>query len=199
MPGVENLALPAVAVVSLTALLLLISLDWRLSIAALAVQYAGVFVLVALSWPIEMAVVKLVTGWMAGAVLGMGLIGLPAESRRPERLGLAIIAFRFIVALVVGLVAISLAPRLVEWVPEIEPRQAYGGAILIGLGLLHLGLVARPLRVALGLLTILSGFEILYAAVEASTLVSGLLAGVDLGLALVGAYLVAVPTLEEAG
>jgi hypothetical protein len=49
----------------------------------------------------------------------------------------------------------------------------------------------------LGLLTVLSGFEILYSAVEVSALVTGLLAGVNLGLALVGAYLLLAPTLEE--
>ena len=41
----------------------------------------------------------------------------------------------------------------------------------------------------IGLLTTLSGFELIYAAVENSVLVTGLLAVVTLGLALVGAYL----------
>jgi hypothetical protein len=63
--------------------------------------------------------------------------------------------------------------------------------------LLHLGLTAQPLRVVLGLLTVLSGFEILYAAVESATLVAGLLAAVNLGLALVGAYLLVAPGLER--
>jgi hypothetical protein len=51
----------------------------------------------------------------------------------------------------------------------------------------------------LGLLTVLSGFEILYAAVETATLVAGLLAAINLGLALVGAYLLAAPSLEDVG
>lgn len=41
----------------------------------------------------------------------------------------------------------------------------------------------------MGLLTTISGFELMYAAVENSVLVAGLLAVVTLGLALVGAYL----------
>jgi hypothetical protein len=49
----------------------------------------------------------------------------------------------------------------------------------------------------LGLLTVLSGFEILYAAVESSILITGLLAAVTLGLAVVGAYLLTAPTMEE--
>jgi hypothetical protein len=54
------------------------------------------------------------------------------------------------------------------------------------------------LRVTIGLLTALSGFEIIYAAIETSTLVTGLLAGVNLGLALAGAYLIIAPTMEAA-
>jgi hypothetical protein len=40
----------------------------------------------------------------------------------------------------------------------------------------------------IGLLTVLAGFEILYAAVESSILVTALLAVVNLGLALAGAF-----------
>jgi hypothetical protein len=49
----------------------------------------------------------------------------------------------------------------------------------------------------LGLLTVLSGFEIVYSAVETSTLVAGLLAGVTLGIAVVGAYLITALSEEE--
>jgi hypothetical protein len=61
--------------------------------------------------------------------------------------------------------------------------------LLIGMGLLHLGITDYNLRVVIGLMTVLSGFEILYSAVEGSILVAALLAVVNLGLALVGAYL----------
>lgn len=65
------------------------------------------------------------------------------------------------------------------------------------MGLLQLSLTSNPLRVIIGILTSLSGFEILYAAIETSTLVTGLLAVVTLGLALVGAYLLITPTMEK--
>ena len=64
-----------------------------------------------------------------------------------------------------------------------------GSLLLIGMGLLHLGITDNNLRVVVGLMTVLSGFEILYSAVEGSILVAALLAVVNLGLALVGAYL----------
>jgi hypothetical protein len=74
-----------------------------------------------------------------------------------------------------------------------------GSLLLIGLGLLHLGITSHILRVVIGLLTVLSGFEVLYSTVEGSILVAALLAVINLGLALVGGYLlIASNALEEA-
>ena len=193
----ELLVFPVVFLVSLTGIILLVSPDWRVSIAALAVQYFGVFVLVAMSWPLEMAIVKLVTGWMVCAVLALAKTGAPG--RYIEEQGtIMIVLFRLLAAGLVGLVVASTAPRILVWIPEITIEQLLGGWVLIGLGLLHLGLTSSALRVTLGLLTVLAGFEILYAAVETSVLVAGLLAAVSLGLALAGAYLLVVPSLKVA-
>ena len=56
--------------------------------------------------------------------------------------------------------------------------------------MLELGITVQPLRVTIGLLTVLCGFEILYASIENSILVAALLSVINLGLALVGAYLI---------
>ena len=193
----ETLAIPAVALLVITSLGLLLSRDWRLSIGALAAQYAGLFVLVAISWPLESAVVKLVTGWMAGAVLGMALVGSPDVLKQTQQTSISGTLFRLTAGLILTIVVFSLAPNLIEWTPQVELTQVIGSFILIGMGLLHLGLTDQPLRVALGLLTFLSGFEILYAAVETSALVTGLMAVINLGLALVGAYFLTLTTERE--
>jgi len=190
--NLELLALPMILLVSLTGVGLLVSIDWRVSIGALALQYLGVFVFVAMSWPIEMAIVKLVAGWMASVVLALANAGI---SERQSG-GLGIISrrlFRLLAAGLVGLVIASAAPRIAVYMPAVAAEQFLGAGILIGLGLLHLGLTSGILHVILGLLTVLAGFEILYAAVESSVLVAGLLAVVNLGLALVGAYLLVIP------
>lgn len=180
----------------LTGTVILISRDWRLSIGALSVQYAGVFALVLQSWPFETAVVKLVTGWMAGAVLGIALLNIPEERIFKEKFTLSEVVFRVLVAILLGMLAVSWGPRLLSWFPEISYQQAIGGLLLIGLGLFHLSLTALPMRVVLGLLTLFSGFEVLYAAIERSVLVIGLLALVNLGLALVAAYLLGIYASE---
>lgn len=165
---------------------LLLTRSWRIRVGALALQYVGVFWLVALSWPTGLATIKLVTGWMAGAILGVSRIDqLPQDQRRwpTERL------FLGLVIVIVILAVANVVPNMDNWILTIKPAQSFGGLLLIAMGLVHLGIASRGLRVIVSLLTLLSGFEILYAVVENSTLVAGLLAVVNLGVAMVGAYL----------
>ncbi len=182
----DRLSMLAVIVLVMSSLFLLLSQNWRWSIVALAVQYLAVFALVIQVWPFGLAAVKLVAGWMAGAVLGASQ---PAAElvEDPQSSGSAF-TFRFLVAVLVWILAFTTTPVIVALVP-LPSSLVMGAIILIGMGLVHLGMTTRPLRVLLGLLTTLSGFELIYAAVENSVLVAGLLAVVTLGLALVGAYL----------
>jgi hypothetical protein len=194
----SQFALPVVFLLAATSLSLLASRRWRWCLFALALQYAGVFMLVGLHWPFALAAVKVVAGWMAVMVLVVAVLNSPDTWLAEERTQPGGALFRLLAAGLMVMVVASIVPRLITWMPGVEREQVWGGLILIGIGLLHLGLTAQPLRVVLGLLTILSGFEILYAAVESATLVAGLLAGVNLGLALVGAYLLSAPSLETA-
>ena len=189
---------PALTLIFITSILLLLGRDWRWIVAALALQYVGVFMLVALSWPLEMAVVKVITGWMAGAVLGVGVAIVPLTRQEEERFWPSGRLFRLLAVGLVALVIFSSSPKIAERLPNVGLEVVLGSLILIGNGLLNLGLTTHPFRVAVGLLTLLSGFEILYAALEVSALVAGLLAGVNLGLALVGAFLMVVPSMEVA-
>jgi hypothetical protein len=185
-----------VFLIIVSSLTLLISQHWRWSIIALAVQYLGVFWMISWEWPVGLAAVKLVTGWMAGAVLGVSQPGSAlAETRFPRLPGRG---FKIVTAALVWVVAYAITPSLADFFPAVN-NYLLGAVILIGMGLLQLGMSWRPLRVILGLFTVLSGFELLYATVESSVLVTGLISGVNLGLALVGAYLLVNPEQEEAG
>lgn len=189
----ENLTLLPVVLVAVCSAVLLVSQNWRYSILALAIQYVGVFWLVGTIWPFGLAAVKLVAGWMAGAVLSASQSdeGL-REDLQP---GFSTPAFRFLAAGMALVLVISVTPVVAQRFPA-GTHQLQGGLILITMGLLHLGMTTRPMRVIIGLLTALSGFEILYAAVETSVMVAGLQAIVTLGLALIGAYLLAVRGME---
>src|SRR3989304_6981259 len=58
---------------------LLMNRDWRWVLAALGLQYFLAFLLITPSWPLELAAVKLVAGWMAGAVLGLTRLNLAEQ------------------------------------------------------------------------------------------------------------------------
>jgi uncharacterized membrane protein len=99
----------------------------------------------------------------------------------------------------VALLAAAATARLERVMPGLGMPVIAGSLFLIGMGLLHLGITTRILRVVIALLTVLAGFETLYAAVEGSILVAALLAVVNLGLGLVGSYLLNASMAEEAG
>jgi hypothetical protein len=187
----------AAILLAVTSISLLLSRDWRWSLGLLALQYFAAFWLVLAHWPLTMAAAKLVTGWMAAAALGMTQLGLKdadsaAETSWPEgRL------FRTFAAGLVLITATSAAQSVNIWLPDASLALVWGGLVLIGMGLLHLGITVHPLHIILGLLTTLAGFEILYVSVENSILVAGLLAIVTLGLSLTGSYLLSLDAPDE--
>lgn len=176
---------------------LLVSRDWRLELGLLGLQYVGVFWLTNQHWPISMAAVKLVTGWMAIATLGITRLNLKDAPDSNEQFWPQGRLFRLFSAGIVTMIVITSVPKVETIIPGIGLPAISGSLILMGLGMLHLGMTVQPFRVILGLLTILSGFEALYAALESSVLVAAMLAVVNLGLALIGAYLLTVPKPEE--
>ena len=192
----------AVGLLLVTSIGLLLSRDWRWSLGFLAAQYLGMFWLVTLHWPFGLASVKLVTGWMACATLGVTRLDLSDKGQRRETLESIPIPqgrpFRLFASAIVVILVIAITPQVEVAIPGISRPVLAGGLLLAGMGLLHLGLTAEFLRVTLGLLTVLAGFEILYATVETSILLAGLLVIVNLGLALAGAYLMSATPSEEA-
>jgi len=176
---------------------LLLYQDWRWGIGFLAGQYVGVFWLVLQHWPLGMAAAKLVGGWMATASIGMTLLNLhpqePTEKYWTQ--GRSFLLFMIGMA---ALLAVAAASLIESILPGIGIPVVVGGILLIAMGLLQLGMTTQVLRVILGLLTTLSGFEILYAAMEGSSLVAALLVVINLGLGLIGAYLLTAASEEQA-
>ncbi len=166
-----------------------ISRDWRIQLSALAVQYFATFWLVTRHLPFAMGAAKLVTGWMVVAALGMTRLSLSELEEKEDPLGQRGQWFSIILIMIVVFVTAGAAPRIEAIIPGLGLQVIAGSLLLIGTGLIHLGLTSDTLRVILGLLTMLTGFEIMYAAVESSILVAGLLAITNLGLGLVGSYL----------
>ena len=170
--------------------LLIINRDWRISLGALALQYLAAFWLVTRHLPFVMGSAKLITGWMVIAALGMTRLGLSTADDDTEKFSLLQGGwYRLILMSIVVLVTFGVTTRIETIIPGLGLPVIAGGLLLIGAGLIHLGVTSDILRVFLGLLTVLTGFEVLYAAVESSILVAGFLSVISLGLGLSGSYL----------
>jgi hypothetical protein len=161
------------------------------------VQYLAAFWLVSTHWPLGIASVKLVTGWMVTATLGMTLLGLHENEHEPESFWPRGGWFRIFLAGIIILISAAAAPRIEAIIPGLGLPIITAGMLLIGMGLIHLGITSQILRVVIGLLTLLTGFEIVYAAVESSILVAGFLAIVNLGIALAGSYMLVANSASD--
>jgi len=192
-----SLAWVAVVLLFITSSGLLLVRDWRWSIVLLAVQYFGMFVLILQHWPLGMGSVKVVAGWMSAAILGMTRSGLSNEESNQESIWPRGRLFRLFAAAIILLIILVVTPSVDNIMADAGFPVTSGGLLLIGMGLLHLGITARILPVTIGLVTVMAGFEILYSSVEGSVLVAALLAVINLGLALVGSYLMIAAQAPE--
>lgn len=204
----ETMGIPAFLLASFCSVLIILVMDWRIRLVLLSGIYLAVFLLVSNSWPVAMAVSKLVAGWMSAAVLGMALLGQPGEVIQRSAAQKRTIGrwfplgadparyFHLLAALIIAIFTFSISPAIQTWIPGIKNAQLWAGLLLLGMGLLQTGFRTDVFSTILGLLTLLSGFEIIYAEIERSTLVAGLLATVTLGLSLIGAYLLLSPEIE---
>ena len=112
--------LGAIILVGLTSTFILISKDWRWCIVALSVQYIGVFVLVDASWPLEMAVAKMVAGWMSGAILAIAMTSAPINWRAADKSIKFGPVFRVLAAIILVLTISSIVLRSESWLSIIN-------------------------------------------------------------------------------
>jgi hypothetical protein len=194
----QYFAWAVITLIAVTSVGLLLAHDWRWLIIFLSVQYVGVFIFTLQHWPLGMATVKIIAGWMCAAILGMTRSNLTVVEDASQNTLPQGRFFRLIAASIVGLLAITGSPMVDSMLADAGLAVSAGGLLLIGMGLLHLGVTDDVFRVTIGLMTVLCGFEILYAAVESSILVAALLAVINLGLALVGSYLMIASNWQEA-
>jgi len=182
--------------------LLVVLSDWRAGIVALLVEYAATALLLTQLVIGEVALAKLITGLLAAGIftitawqLNFGrpaTPGVPAWQMRLETP--TALPFRLMAVIMVVVSALYVAGQPSLALPGLDSGSAANSAsyLLMALGLLNLGLTEEPLSAGIGLLTLLLGFEIFYAAVEPSLAVVALLAGVELSVALAVGYLAAL-------
>jgi hypothetical protein len=194
-----EISYPALFLICIAGLAILSGRDGRWIVLALGLQYLGVFLLVFLSWPIELAATKLIAGWISAALLGMGLRSAPLGFQRDEHFSPSSLIFRLLITGFILFAMYSLGAIVQIWFPSVGMEIILGSLFLLGSGILHLGLTTQPFRTIIGGLTFLSGFEVIYAALENAVLVAGLLAILQLSLGFLGVYFMSELVQEESG
>lgn len=175
-----------VILVAFSSLYLFISKRWRWNVIVLAIQYVAVFWMILQVWTLGLAVVKLISGWMAGAILGSSL-QLDHSAETSDSLSEK--RFKVVLIVIIWIIVYSISPQLQKWLP-ISDNLILGATILIVTGILQFSISTNPVRVIFGLLTSFSGFEVIYAGIESSIMVAGFLAVITLGIALAGALFI---------
>jgi hypothetical protein len=178
-----------------------------LNLIALAVQYFFVALLMTQVIRLEMAAVKALIGWLiclafylteqqaksltraSGERSDLSLQGwFEARLDGWRRQGISVRAgFGFMAAVVVSVGAY--AARSALPLPQVPEGFVLACYLLGGLGILLLGLSQDPLRVGVGMLMFLSGFDLFYVVLEPSLVVTGLLGSISFVIALGMAYL----------
>lgn len=187
----------AFVIIVITGMIILVFRDWRINFIALGVQYLAAFVLVNLSWPTGLALIKLMVGLMATTAIALTCLRQLTTKNQAEPTSSLI--FRGVAGLVIIVVIFIITPVIQENVfPNVELLIGQSGMMLFGLTLMQSGMRSEPYLIIISLLSMMIGFETIYSALEISTLLTGLLVIVNLGLALVGIYFVTKSSEESA-
>jgi uncharacterized MnhB-related membrane protein len=191
----------------ITASLIVVIRDWRLSLAALSVQYVLVGLLLTRLIQPQVALTKVLIGalvcvvlYLTGRLASTGEEEPTSEQEAAENnrsslpairggTSLADFTFRLLTALFVGLAVYTLSKRYP--LPEVPSDIGLACYWLASLGLLVLMLTEEPLKVGMGLLTLITGFELFYSALEHSLSVVGFLGIANFLIALAIAYITA--------
>ncbi|MCD6577008.1 MAG: hypothetical protein J7K66_03225 [Anaerolineaceae bacterium] len=165
--------------------LMIAARDWRMRIAGLASLYLVGFIVILQIWPVALASVKLISGWMGVALLSTSMLNSMDQvsgSRYTSEM-----IFRLLMVILIWIVVAAVAPSINAWIP-IPYTNLYIGFALLGSGVLFMSLTDDFFEVILGLLMVLIGFDIIYSSVEGSALVTGIYAFIIILICLLGTY-----------
>jgi hypothetical protein len=177
-------------------------------VLALGAQYILIGLMLTRVVPIELAAVKALVGIMICPVLYITARrvnwGRPEEEEsetetavdRPPRRWWHILGAGWPVRVIVAMLALAISIGLASRSPlpivadqSLSRDLSIGAFSVILLGLINAALAENPLKVGLGLLSIMAGFELFYTVVEPTLTIVGLLGLTNLFLALAIAYL----------
>lgn len=163
--------------------------NWKITLIALGLMYLSMTILIMISLPISIAIIKLLVGWMCCTVLTITCISVQYQESLPEKSLFSSLIFRVLAVAMVGTLVLILIPIIQSLLTiNVSPYSIGASIILILFGLIQVAMTSEPFFTITGLLTLFLGFDAFYSIVEVSSLLTGLLAVVNLGFVLIGSY-----------
>jgi hypothetical protein len=200
--------IPALFGLSITASVIAVARDWRFALWALLVQYVLVGVLHLRMLPFELALIKVLVGVLICPMLYWAARWVETERAHRAEVQRSQIAvskgevplpplpwpvrptnwpFRLLAILLLGLLLYSLSSGFsVPFIaPDIAPACVWLGLI----GLFILVLTSEPLPAGMGLLTLVSGFELYFDVMSPGLISVGVFSAINLLMGLAISYL----------
>ncbi len=176
----------------LAALLNLVRRQWTLNLIALVVQFACLFPMLLKILPLQLALIQPFTGLMVTLILYLTLLGVGGIKAINLLFSLTSgEIFRGLAGIFLLAILGTFLPQFQQAVfPLVPSNHLFLSIGLVLIGLTQLGTISEPFYLAIGMLTFLSGIELLYSALEYSFLLEALLVAVNLLLAIVGAFFI---------
>ena len=163
------------------------------SMLILAVQYIAVSWLASTSLPAAGVAAKLVTGLLVCVIFYLGIRQIGDDPLRgDDQLLSANFPFSIIALLLVTVASVSVARSNLFAQFDIRIEASVGALFLIAASLLNLGLGTDQLRIGIGLLTFVSGAELIYGFIEPALALIALLTMVHLGIVIVISYIISI-------
>ncbi len=210
---------PAIVGLILAAAIIFLTSDWRLSLTALLVQYVLAGLTLTRSIQAEIAIIKILTGVLAVAILYVSARNTQGANKSEEDstdgqqfFGLQLgwgagplgLPLRILTLIMVALAAIrffeeyrALLPVLDSDASMVPPDIAFVSMWLAATGIIGLVVSGEPLRVAPAVLTILTAFDLVYVGLEPDLAIIGSVAALTLMAALAFSYLIIIVNLRE--
>ena len=198
-----------IIVVLLTAAIIFVVHDWRLSLFALAIQYSVVGLLLAGVLLPHMAFMKVIVGlfitlmlYVTARQVNWGRLppdvspeeAVQLKQDRLIRLGPYMLPtdtpFRLLLGVAIGLIVAATSQRPLLQLPVVSDDLNTAIIGLIAFGLVGMSLTTEPLKAGLGLLMFMTGFELFYSSLEQSAAMLVSLATLNLIFTLAISYLV---------
>ena len=161
--------------------------NWRYRLALVAIIELMGFILIIQIWPIALASVKLISGWMGIALLAITFVFSESDIKdNPSLISSRI--FKLMLAVFGWILVFVSAQKFNEWLP-ISYTNLFIGLIFFISGIIYLSLQQSIMDTVLGLLVLFEGFDVIYSSLEGSALITGIFGVIIISICLTGSFL----------